>query len=148
VPFTRGLKGCQDLDWFLRIMAHPGVKLRVAQEPLTVFHVPESRASVSRGLSWQFRLGWGRSQKHLMTARAYSLFVVSACATKAVLEPFSLRAFLVLLRECLLAGRPNVRTVAHLIALFLLPDNLRHTVRDLLADPLGRPVTASNRSIS
>lgn len=147
VPFTRGLKGCQDLDWFLRIMVHPGVKLRVAQEPLTVFHEPESRTSVSRGLSWQFRVEWGRSQKHLMTPRAYSLFVFSVCATKAALGPFSLRAFLVLLRECLLVGRPNVRTVAHLVALFLLPDKLRLALRDLLANPLRRQVTASSRPI-
>jgi glycosyltransferase involved in cell wall biosynthesis len=142
------LKGCQDLDWFLRIMAHPGVKLCVTQEPLTVYYVPESRASVSREFSWQFRMGWGCSQKHLMTARAYSRFVVSVCATKAALEPFSLRAFLVLLRECLFAGRPNVRTVMHLLALFLLPDKVHQAVRDLLAVPLGRPVTASNSSIS
>lgn len=148
VPFTRGLKGCQDLDWFLRIMAHPRVRLRIAQEPLTIYHVPESRASVSRGFSWQFRLGWGRSQRHLMTARAYSLFVVSLCVTKAALEPFSLRAFLVLLRECLFAGHPNVRTVAHLLALFLLPDTVQHALRDLFAAPLGRPVTANSRSTS
>lgn len=147
VPFTRGLKGCQDLDWFLRIMAHPGVKLRVAQEPLAVYHVPESRASVSRGFSWQFRLGWGRSQRHLMTARGYSLFVFRLCVTKATLEPFSLRAFLVLLRECLFTGRPNARTVVHLLALFLLPYKVRHAVGNLLAGPLGRPVTASDRSI-
>jgi glycosyltransferase involved in cell wall biosynthesis len=148
VPFTRGLKGCQDLDWFLRIMAHPGVRLRVVPEPLAIYHVPKSRASVSRGFSWQSRLGWGRLHKHQMTARAYSLFVVSLCVTKATLEPFSMRVFLVLLWECLYAGRSSVRAVLHLLALFLLPDKVKNTLRGLLAGPLGRPVAANIRAIS
>ena len=138
-PFTPGLKGCQDLDWFLRIMMRPGVKLRIAHEPLAIYNVPQLRNSVSRGFSWQHRLAWGRSQKHLMTPRAYSLFVVGLCATKATLEPFSLKAFIVLLWDCLFAGYPDLRTVAHLLALFLLPEKLLQAMRELLSRPLGRP---------
>jgi glycosyltransferase involved in cell wall biosynthesis len=148
VPFTRGMKGNQDLDWLLRIMAHPGVRLRVAQEPLSVYHVAESRASITRGLGWQFYFGWGRSQRHLMTARAYSLYVSSLCATKAALEPFSLRALLVLLLECLFGVRPNVRTVVRLLARLLLPEKVRYALGNLLPGLLGRPVTACDRSIS
>jgi glycosyltransferase involved in cell wall biosynthesis len=148
VPFTPGLKGCQDLDWFLRIMTHPGVKLRIAPEPLALYHVPQVRNSVSRGFSWQQRLEWGRSQRPLMTARAYSLFVVGLCATKAALEPFPLKAFLVLLRDCLFVGYPNMRTVAHLLALFLLPQKIQQSMREWLSVPLGRPVPASNGSTS
>ena len=147
-PFTRGLKGCQDLDWILRVMANSGVRLRVAHAPLAIFHVPESRTSVSRGLTWQFRLEWGRSQKHLMTARAYSLFVFSVCATKAALEPFSPRAFTVLLGECLFEGRPNILTILHLVALFLVPDKLLQALRDVLANPLARSVASSTTPIS
>jgi glycosyltransferase involved in cell wall biosynthesis len=148
VPFTPGLKGCQDLDWFLRMMTHSGVQLLIANKPLALYHLPQSRNSVSRGFDWQLRLEWGRSQRHLMTARAYSLFVVGLCVTKAALEPFSFKTFTVLLRECLFAGSPNLRTVAHLFALFLLPDKLQQSLRDLFSGPLGRPVTANSGSIA
>ncbi len=146
VPFTRGLKGCQDLDWILRIMAHPGVRLRGAMKALSVYHVAELRPCVSRGFNWESCLEWGRSQKQLMTERAYSLFVFSQCVPKAMLEPFSLRAFFVLLREYLIAGRPDVWTSTRLIARFLLPENVRSTVGNFLAGPLGRPAVASSRS--
>jgi glycosyltransferase involved in cell wall biosynthesis len=121
VPFTPGLKGCQDLDWFLRVTAKPDVEL----------HVPEARPSVSRGRDWQFRLEWGRSRRELMTARAFSLFVVQVCATKAREQPFRWRTFFTLLRECVSGGRANAVIVGHLVALFTLSARTRQRVRRL-----------------
>jgi glycosyltransferase involved in cell wall biosynthesis len=129
VPFTAGLKGCQDLDWFLRVTAEPDVKLLVCDAPLAVFHVPEARASVSRGLDWRFQLEWGRSRRELMTARAYSLFVVQVCATKARELPFRWATFQTLLRECVRGGRADAVIVGHLVALFTLPAAVRQWVR-------------------
>jgi len=132
VPFSSGLKGCQDLDWFLRVTAQPDVHLLVCEEALAVFHVPEARPSVSRGLDWRFRLAWGKSRKDLMTARAYSLFVVQVCATKALEERFRWRTLGTLLRECVFGGSASAVIVGHLFALFTLPPRMRQRVRELL----------------
>ena len=75
-----------------------------------------------------------------MTPRAYSLFIMSVCATKAALEPFSFRPFITLLYECVYVGSPNIRTVGHLIALFVLPQKIRYIVRDVLAMFIFRPL--------
>jgi hypothetical protein len=52
------------------------------------------------------------------------------------------------LRDCLFVGYPNMRTVAHLLALFLLPQKIQQSMREWLSVPLGRPVPASNGSTS
>jgi glycosyltransferase involved in cell wall biosynthesis len=133
VPFTSGLKGCQDLDWFLRILAAPGVELKICRQPLAVFYVAERRSSVSRVMDLKVRLDWGRSCRRYMTRRGYSLFIFHTCATRAAAEPFRLAAFARLFYECAFVGRPDPQTLGHLVALFFLPRGLRHAVRDLIA---------------
>jgi glycosyltransferase involved in cell wall biosynthesis len=129
VPFTSGLKGCQDLDWFLRVSSIPSLTLLICEDPLTIFHVPETRQSVSRGLDWRFRLAWGKSRRNLMTGRAYALFVVIVCATKALEERFSMKTFFRLMYECVFAGRPSPTIAGHLVALYVLSPQTRQKVR-------------------
>jgi glycosyltransferase involved in cell wall biosynthesis len=132
VPFTSGLKGCQDLDWFLRVLAAPEAKLVICRQPLAVFYVAENRPSVWRGMNLKVRLDWGRSCRQYMTRRGYSMFIFHTCATRAAAEPFSLAVFARLFYECAFVGRPDPRTLGHLVALFFLPRGLRHKVRDLM----------------
>jgi glycosyltransferase involved in cell wall biosynthesis len=129
VPFASGLKGCQDLDWLLRVTAETDVRLVICEEPLAVFHEPETRPSVSRGLDWRFRLEWGRARKAWMGHRAYSRFIVTVCATRAAAGPFSLRAFASLFYECALVGTPELQTLGHLVALFFVSPGLRQKAR-------------------
>jgi hypothetical protein len=70
-------------------------------------------------------------QVELMTARAFSLFVVQVCATKAREQPFRWRTFFTLLRECVSGGRANAVIVGHLVALFTLSARTRQRVRRL-----------------
>jgi glycosyltransferase involved in cell wall biosynthesis len=130
VPFASGLKGCQDLDWFLRVLAARDVKLLICEQPLAVFYVAERRQSVSRVMDLKVRLDWGRSCRRYMTRRGYSLFVFHTCATRAAQEPFSLAVVARLVYECAFVGRPDVQTLGHLLALFFVPRGLRHKLRD------------------
>jgi glycosyltransferase involved in cell wall biosynthesis len=133
VPFMPGLKGCQDLDWFLRLVAAPDVKLVICRQPLAIFYVAENRTSVSRVMDVEVRLNWGRASRQFMTRRAYSLFVFHTCATRAAAEPFSLVVFARLFYECAFVGKPDLQTLAHLVALFFVPRSVRHKVRDWTA---------------
>jgi glycosyltransferase involved in cell wall biosynthesis len=130
IPFARGLKGCQDLDWFLRMVADPCVRLAICEDPLAIFHVPIARQSVSRGLDWRFRLDWGKARKALMTRRAYSLCIVQVVGTKAIEQPFSIKIMLTSLRECIAGGSADGRIVAHLLALFVLSPQTRQKLRE------------------
>ena len=59
LPFTKGLPFFQDIDWFLRAMRDPASELVVVARPLSIYHAPENRISVTSGLKWKARVDWG-----------------------------------------------------------------------------------------
>lgn len=130
-PFTSGLGGCQDLDWFLRMMSHPRATLEYIREPLAIFHVPESRPSVSRDLSWKFRLDWGRSRRALMTGRGYSDFILRVCLEKMLSERFSACDVLAIIREYLIEGTPTLFGGVQLATALAVPKSVREKMRRL-----------------
>ena len=143
IPFTPGLAGCQDLDWFLRAMTIRNADLRVVPEPLAIFNIPENRPSISRKLSWKFRLQWGRSSRSLMTKRGYSDFILRVCLERMLTESYTIRDFLTLCREYFIAGKPSTMGVLHFFGSVLLPkpiSNRVHNTRIRIATRLsGRP---------
>ena len=100
VPFRKDLKSFQDIDWFFRVNSHPGVKLEIVPEPLSVYYSPEQRATITGGLNWERRLAWGQQNRSLMTRRAYSRFITGSCAGTAVRDRAGVRALGRLLVEC------------------------------------------------
>jgi glycosyltransferase involved in cell wall biosynthesis len=129
IPFTPGLAGCQDLDWFLRIMTAPNAELAVVAEPLAIFNIPENQPSTSRMLGWRKRLNWGRSKRNLMTRRGYSAFVARVCLVKMIEEGFSARDLMELLHEYFVVGQPNPSGALRIAISFLLPVNLKEMLR-------------------
>lgn len=137
-PFQAGLKGCQDLDWFLRVASRRDVELRIAELPLVIFHIAENRKCVSRSMDWKARVRWGRSQRDLMTPRAYSLFLVRACLPKMLDEDGRFGSLLFILREHFLAGRPGLWDSLRFFAILIAPARLRGALGKALTS-LYRP---------
>lgn len=130
VPFRRDLPSFQDIDWFLRATTTPGVKLVAVPEPLSVYHAPVERATITSKLGWKDRLAWGRANRDRMTRRAYSRFIAGSCVGRAAQDKAGLTGLLVLLRECVLRGSPTPANVALIMGVFLVPTDLRRRIRD------------------
>lgn len=130
VPFTRGLKGCQDPDWLLKVVAAGDHRFVIADQVLAIYYAPVSNRNVTRRLDVGFKIDWIRSHRRLLSKRAYSLFIVSICAPTASEKRFAVRDFVWLLSECVFTGAPYPGILLHFLALFFFPTQVRHQIRD------------------
>ena len=130
LPFNSGLPSMQDVDWFLRVMREAGTTLIVVPEALTIYHSPEGRRTITSGTKWRSVLEWGRMNRHLMTRRAYSRFVVGSCAARAAKEHAGLKGFATLLYECTIRGLPSPKLLCLLCGSYLLKPQFRTRLRD------------------
>ena len=83
VPFRKGLKLLQDLDWLLR--GYPDQQMRVAfvEQPLAIFHNDYSRQRVTKRIDWQYSRQWAMLNRHLFTDKAFGFFLVIFCLNPA-----------------------------------------------------------------
>lgn len=132
VPFRDGLKRHQDWDWLLRTERFPGVKFAVIEHPLVIYSTEDGRESLSRDQDWKFSLHWAEEMRGFFSAKAYSWFLASECATRAVKGRAGLKAYSEILQKFLLDGLPTLRSLA-MIAMFLAtPQPLRENLRALI----------------
>jgi glycosyltransferase involved in cell wall biosynthesis len=129
VPFTPGLSGLQDVDWFLRVMAVPDVQLMVVPEPLSIYNSPAGRATVTRRLKWETCLDWAAENRRLMTGRAYSLFIIRVCVPRAVEQNSGVKSFFKLFTACMLRGSADLELLVLFLARYFLSDQLREVFR-------------------
>lgn len=72
MPFESGLPRHQDWDWLIRASAHPGVEFLWEWDPLVIYHIDNSRKSVSSGRDLLASLNWVNSNSRISSkARAY-----------------------------------------------------------------------------
>ena len=133
IPFDPTLPRYQDTDWMLRV-ADADVRLHMTPEPLSVWHVEESRPGITRSHAgdWRYALDWIRARRHLMTKRAYVSIVVLRVGGLAAAagDP---RGAVAAVREARRVGRPPIRDVVIVFGKFLLPSGLRRRLRARIA---------------
>jgi glycosyltransferase involved in cell wall biosynthesis len=83
LPFTKGLKMLQDLDWLLRGYHHPRTRVLFLEEPLTIFHNDHARGRVAKRTDWQHSFQWAMGNRHLFTRKAFGFFLVVDCVNRA-----------------------------------------------------------------
>jgi glycosyltransferase involved in cell wall biosynthesis len=130
IPFRKELRGFHDIDWFLRVSSEPDVRLAIVEFPLSIYHAPEQRATITSGLHWKERLAWGRRNRNLMTRRAYSRFIAGSCAGPAVRQKAGLRGLACLAWECIAHGQPISLDTALLVGTFAITPDARRDLRD------------------
>ncbi len=86
IPFTRGLKAFQDIDWLLHAFADPTVYSLGAQEPLAVFHNEKTSERVSLKVDQQFCYEWGQRNRRYFSTKAFGFYLVIFCLNRAVRE--------------------------------------------------------------
>jgi glycosyltransferase involved in cell wall biosynthesis len=83
IPFTKGLKVLQDLDWLLRGYSHERMKVAFVAEPLTIFHNDQARQRITRRIDWQYSRQWAMANRHLFSEKAFGFFLVIFCVNPA-----------------------------------------------------------------
>jgi glycosyltransferase involved in cell wall biosynthesis len=142
VPFTVGLRRLQELDWTLRALSHDDVELVYAPEPLVVWYTDEDRPRVSFDSPWEESLAWLRRSRPLFTRRAYAAMTMSVISSMAA-PTRSFAAFWTLLREAVSHGRPGPLDYVTFLQIWLIPSQLRRTIRDRILRR-GRDSSASS----
>lgn len=135
MPFRKGLKMHQDIDWLLRAVARPGVEVVMLPEALTVYRVDDSGKSVGRTVDWEFSTSWAREMRGYFSPKAYSWFLGAECMWRAVRSRAGLPAYWSIVREFFTQGAPTFRAALTLVisafAQGLIPARARRLGRAL-----------------
>jgi hypothetical protein len=81
VPFTKGLSRHQDWDWLIRVTSHTGVGVAFVWEPLVVWHLGESRSSISRSTDPTPSMAW-LEMNEFITPKAKAYFLATQIAPR------------------------------------------------------------------
>lgn len=125
VPFRSQLKRHQDWDWVLRAERVPGAAFTVVEEPLVIYRTEDDRDSIGRALDWEFSMQWSLEMRGFFSAKAYSWFLASECASRAAKSQAGLKAYAEIAQRFVLEGRPSLRSAATMAAFLGLPQGWR-----------------------
>lgn len=130
VRFTT-LKLHEDWEIVLRAVKDHGFRLVTVREPLTVFHIPEKRPSLSQTFTWKPSLDWALEVGDLLTPKAFSGFCLTVVARTAA-GAGHWEAFPVLSREAFSRGRPTLQQLWAFGFFRLSPERFRRGLRVLM----------------
>jgi glycosyltransferase involved in cell wall biosynthesis len=130
VPFTKGLKRCQDPDWLLHATALPQTEVFVVPEVLAIFNHDERAGRVSRTPDWKFLYDWCVGNRQYFTPRAFSFFIAAYCIPAAEKQKAGLRVFFRLLTTCVRRGSPSAKCLMLFFLFWFIPEGSRRKFRD------------------
>lgn len=128
-PFKPDLRKHQDTEWVLRVGQLPEFDLRFVHQVLAVQNLEERRRTVSSTNNWAYSFDWAKSNRSLLSSRAYSAFLLQAVAAEAA-EERCFRAIRSLLAEAIRYGQPRLVDLAIFSSMWLIPRRVRRTLRD------------------
>jgi glycosyltransferase involved in cell wall biosynthesis len=133
VPFNQNLPRHEDLDWLIRASQSSEVGIEFVPEPMAIVNVvyTKKRQSLSNVNDWKYSLNWIRSVRELITPQAYSGFMVAVVGPTAATEG-DWQAFLPILWEALVIGRPRLFDIFLYMLMWMVPQDLRQKLRSLL----------------
>jgi glycosyltransferase involved in cell wall biosynthesis len=132
VPFESGLPMHQDWDWLIRVASHKGVGLSMLRQPLSIWRVEETRATVGRGPDWKFSLSWIRRLRTLISPRAFSWFVAIQCVWRAQASHAGLLGRFAILCAFFFEGAPEPRSFFSFLIFALIPTHARQSLTGIL----------------
>lgn len=135
VPFTKGLRCLQDLDWLIRALSVKDARAVLISEPLALFHNEDTRARVAKNIDWRYSYSWGTANRAFFTPEAFSFFLIIYCVNPAARQNAPLRELFSILKECRQFGR----LTAKVLFLFFLYVFIYPTLRSLV------PMTTQRR---
>jgi glycosyltransferase involved in cell wall biosynthesis len=128
VPFQSGLPMHQDWDWLIRVASCKGVGLNMIRQPLSIWRVDDSRATLGRRPDWRFSLSWIRRSRTLVSPRAFSWFVAIQCVWRAQAARAGPVGRLAILRAFLFEGAPELRSFLIFLIFAFIPTRIRQFI--------------------
>lgn len=133
VPFPSVPKH-QDWEWVLRLTSRSDIQIEFIPQVLAIWYLEEKRPSVSAKHNYQASLDWIRTNRHLVTPKAYAAFLLVEVASQAAQQKQK-QLFPQLLAEAFTQGQPNLIILILYVAMWLLPLELRRKIRAQLTRP-------------
>lgn len=130
LPFKKGLKRHQDWDWLLRAAKTNKVEFVFCPLILTKWYIEEKRKSVSKIGDWKYSLNWTLENDQLFTPRGLSSFVMTVVSSISAREG-NYGSIFKLLKISFKHGKPSFFDCLIFSGMWLVPQNIRHTIRKL-----------------
>ncbi|GAA6618741.1 glycosyltransferase family 2 protein [Scytonema sp. NUACC26] len=127
IPFSTTIQRHDDWDWILRAMNLEGVGVEFVPQTLSIWYLGAS-SSLSSSKNWQFSLDWIRTNRNLVTPRAYASFILTEVSARAA-RSHDWKAFFLLLWEAICFGRPQLVDIFLCFGMWFLPRNTRDWLR-------------------
>ncbi len=124
----RDTKQHEEWELVIRAVKQLDYALVTVREPLVIYHVPEQRASLSKTYTWTRSIEWINQLGDLISPRAYSGFCLTVAA-RSVANDQIYSAFFPLIKAAFLKGRPSTKQLLAFFLLWLLPEDLRNSIR-------------------
>jgi hypothetical protein len=123
----------------IRAFGLPGVGLEFVNEPLAIWYIEESRATIGATNGWEFLLEWADSVRPRISPEAYASFLLTHISGSASDEG-AWNAFIPLLLSAVRKGRPRVIHLALYFGMWTVPRKFRRFIRRQFK---GRPKSKS-----
>jgi glycosyltransferase involved in cell wall biosynthesis len=127
-PFTKGLRKHQDWDWLIRALEVPGAGLEFVPEILAIWYIEEKRSGIGALNDWRYSLDWANTIRPLITADAYSSFLLTFLAASASTQR-QWSAFMPLLSSSIRRGKPRPIQLGLFLGMWLIPIQFRQYLR-------------------
>ncbi len=137
IPFTKGLKRNQDVDWLLHAAAVSDCQIRILEEPLSIFHEDRRPGRVSKQPDWKFHYDWLKLNRAYLSPKAFSFCIATLCVPEATRQGVSISVYFKLLRESFQNGQTTPRCLLFFLYNWLYPESLRQTRRMRTAKATG-----------
>jgi len=131
IPFCKGLRFIEDVDWLLRVAAEPAVEISCIDEPVAIYYNFADPNRESLKCSWEVYYNWAVSRRRLFTGRAFSLYLVKSVLSRARENRAPLRDQLRILYTAIVLGRLRFEVLFYFIASALFGRDAKKRVRDL-----------------
>jgi glycosyltransferase involved in cell wall biosynthesis len=141
VPLSTSLRRHQDADWAMRA-TEAGARLCYVPDTLMIFNDDVGRIRISTTHNWRQSLEWIRSARGRLNPRAYAGFVLTTLGALASSQS-DWTAFVPLLREAVVIGRPTPLHLLLYCGMWAFPQNLRQRLRFFLSPAMWRARSAS-----
>jgi glycosyltransferase involved in cell wall biosynthesis len=145
IPWAMGLRGLQDFDWILRATSGQVANLVVIEEPLAI-QWENVQNRISSSLDWSITMNWGRENRELMTAKAYSYFLGRICANRAIQQKAKMSVLWRLFKESVTEGQPTLRSMSFFVGFLIFPYRSRLYFRNYVDKIRVMLSTAQRRS--
>ncbi len=133
VPFTKGLRHIEDIDWLLRATSDPRTRIAVVAEPLAIYNNFVKTGRESEAVPWQVFYTWAIMHRQLFTRLAFSFFMTKVIVPRARNAGASWREQFHLLGAAMVLGTFSLTSIMFFFASSLFSHDAKRRVREMIS---------------